>query len=297
MIPTVIKTRSKRLFINGIKKFVRPFDLTPDSPNQTMQVAALANDQDFQPMTVTQEGPFQGYEFVEQSDRFEAVGDHEHTIEITDSGSKKRLSNEPQHANNVTGTPEFPMVLPERLFLHEQRSLTIRVQNIFNRANDIRFKIHGRRVYQSSAASGDLDDLIDDLIRRSTVTISFFLTTTDGVVEALTVAEGARPVFFQTDADGYFEVFKMTAIAYDTVTQLANGTFDFIIRDAETRRELESGPMSDQLSWGTGLQPHILCESWLIRPKMRIEMEITNTTPTGNPIDVYLTMVGRKIYV
>jgi hypothetical protein len=214
---------------------------------------------------------------------------------IQDSGSRKQLMNRPVHSNTIFGTPQLPMVLPERLFMHENRSLTIRFQNIFNNANNVRPAIHGRRIYATSARSGVLDEFIKDISERAEVTTNFFLTTTEEVDDL--VAATPTSYFFPIDADAYFECFKMSYVAYDTVLGTATGTFDYILRDAETRRELETGNLSELLGLGTGLLPFICAESWLIRPKQRVEIVITNTTPSGNPIDIYFTMIGRKIYV
>ena len=151
-------------------------------------------------------------------------------------------------------------------------------------------------MYASSARAGQLDKFIMDISERSEVTTNYFLTTTEDV-DAQTVAAGAVSFFLPVDADGYFEGFKIAAVAYDATLGTMTGTFDFIMRDAETRRELETGNLSNLLGTGTGLLPFICPESWLIRPKQRVEIQITNTTPTGNPIDVYFTLIGRKIYV
>ncbi len=282
--------------MNDTKQFVQPFFLTPDAPNQTMALAAAAAAQAHAPMTVTQEGPFEGYALVMQSTRFTQIGDHDMTVMITDSGSRKQLMNRMVHANTIFGTPQFPMVLPERLFLHENRSLRIQLQNIGANAQNVRPVIVGRRLYATSAAAGTLDDFIKKLLERSQVTTPYFLTTEEDIDE-LTVAAGATSFFLPMDADAYFECFKITAVAYDTTLGTLTGTFDLIIRDAETRRELETGNMSNQLVVGTGLQPFILPESWVIRPKQRIEIQVTNTTATGNNIDVFFTLIGRKIYV
>ena len=296
MIRTILEAKDGSYRINDVKQFVKPFFLTPDAPQQTMALAAVVGAQAYNPITVTQEGPFQGYSLIAESDQFTAAGDHGCTVMITDSGSRKRLTNRPCHMNTVFGTSQFPLVLPERLFMHENRSLTIRFQNLFAVANDIRPVISGRRIYGTSAASGVVDEMIADLAERSQTTTPYFLTTTEDVTN-LTVAAGATSYFFQTDADGYMEVFKITAVCYDRTLGVLTGTFDFILRDAETRREMESGPLSNLLACGDALQPFILPESWLIRPKQRVELVVTNTNPTGNPIDVYFTLVGRKIYV
>jgi hypothetical protein len=296
MINTILPQKDGSLRVNDIKSFVRPFWLTPDAPNQTMALAAIVANQAYSPMTITQEGPFQGLSMILQSDRFTAVADHECTCLIQDSGSRKQLSNRPVHANTIFGTSELPMTLPERLFMHENRSLTIRFQNIFNRANNIRPAIAGRRIYATSARSGILDEFILDISERAEVTTNYFLTTTEEI-NALTVAAGATSFFFPIDADAYFECFKMASVAYDATLGTMTGSFDFILRDAETRRELETGNLSNLLGSGTGLLPFICPESWLIRPKQRVEIQITNTTPSGNPIDVFFTMIGRKIYV
>ena len=60
----------------------------------------------------------------------------------------------------------------------------------------------------------------------------------------------------------------------------------------ESKMVLMTGPIT-----GTGLTPFICPESWVSRPKQRIQIDVTNTNPAGNAIDVYFTLIGRKIYV
>ena len=285
--------------LNAVKLFVRPFWLTPAAPaNNGMALIGAAGAAAFAPFIVTQEGPFQGYSLVMESDRFTAVGDHEALVQITDSASRKNLSNRLIHANCIFGTPQLPLVLPERWFMHENSAITINLQNLFANANVLRPTVIGRRIYQTSAAAGVVDDLVADMVERATITNNYVMTTTEDITA---LAAGVwTPYRFPVDADAFFEIFKATCVCYEINPLGAptmTGTFDFILRDAETRRQLMSGNMSNLLALGTGQLPAILPESWVISPKSIVEIEILNTTPSGNPISVYLAFLGRKIYI
>lgn len=295
MFRTIIPSKDGTVNINGLKMFVRPFWLTPDAPNQTLNLAAVVGAPAYAPLTIGQEGPFEGQSFICESTRFTAVGDHEFLVMLEDTGTRKQLSNRMLHANTIFGTPGLPLVLPEYLFLHERRSLTVRMQNIFANANAVRFCIAGTRVYTSSASSARLNKWVNDRLESAQVSSFYCLTTTDDV-DNLTVAAGATSYFFPGDADGYFECYRMNAVAYDATLGTMTGTFDFILLDAETGRQLSSGNLSNLMATGNAMLPHVLPEAPLWRPTQRIEIRITNTTPTGNPIDVYFTMIGRKVY-
>lgn len=294
MFKFLVPQKDGTFITNKLKSFVRPFFLTPDSPNQEMALAGGVGQQATQPISISQEGPFQALSLLMQSDNFTATGDHLCTVMITDAGSRRQLMNRPIHANTIFGTPEFPMVLSERLLLHEERSLVIRLQNLGVGANDVRPVLAGRRIYQSSANIGDLDEWVIKNLKRTEVTMPYFLTTQNEIED---LAHNTPTTFiFPSASDSFMEVFAITGIAYDVVAGTPTGTFDIIFRDAKTRREIESGPMSDALVVGTGLQPFRLPESWVIEPRQNIEIELTNTTASTEDIDVYLTLIGRKVY-
>ena len=296
MIDTVIPDKNGRLYINGLKNHVKPFHLMPDPDNAEMALTNVIGNTNSQPMTMSQEGPFQGMSLIAESDLFTLGADHGCLVELQDAGSLKPLMNRPCHMNCVFGTPNFPMVLPEHLFMDEFRALQITLQQATALANNIRPQIAGRRFYPGSANSKKMNKFIIKLKKRAIVSLPFFLTNEE---DNIVLAAGAtNSFFFPADPDAYFEVFKMTHFSYDTTLATPTGTFDFELRDAETERRLSNGLMSTQLNLGTALQPYVFAESWLIPPRMRIEMRVTNTTAAGaNALLAYVVLIGRKIYV
>lgn len=288
--------KTGELTINGMKQFVRPFWLTTDAPNEELDLAAVAGNQALAAINVDGEGPVEARTFLLESDRFTAVGDHEALVEISAEGGKKSLMNNPIHANTICGTPGLPLVLPEWLFLHANAPLTFRAQNIFANANSLRFAMGARRMYPLSTADASLNDLVQEMSDRAQWTMLYFMTTSEEI-DGLTVAAGATDYFFEVEADAYYEVFRIAAVCYDETLGTMTGTFDFDLFDSPSGRKLHSGPLSNQLAVGTAQLPYICPDSWLIQPKQRVKIEVTNTTPTGNPIDLYFTLLGRKIYV
>ena len=297
MAPTIARKNGKRYVLNS-KRFFKPFILTPDQDeNGEMALAAAVGATAFSPVTVTQEGPEHIYAFGMSSRRFRNFGDFGMTCMLTDSGTGKQLMNRVVHANTIFGTPEYPAVLAQKYFLNEQRGFTCHLENLFAYAQaDVRPAFYGRRIYSTAADSGPIANKVKELQEKSIGTFPYFLTTTEDI--ELTDGE-TNTYFFPAEGDSYVEIFKIAAVAYDTDNAQPNmdGSFDFIIRDAETRRQLHSGNLTDENALGTGETPYILPESLLILPKQRIELVITNTTPNDHAASVYITLHGRKIYV
>jgi len=296
MIDTVIPSK-EGISINLMKEHVKPFHVMPDRNNETMALGAVVGNTVTAPMTVTQEGPFQGQNLVCESDLFTTTGDHNFIVEMKMNSSDKPLMNRPVHGNTVFGSQSYPMVLPEWLYVSEHASIQISVQNRVAVANDVRPMIGGRRFYPQAANSSKLNNFLKQEKKRGIVSMPFFLTNKEET--NITLAAGATNFFyFPADPDAWFDVYKIAGIAYDTVLGTPTGTYDFFIRDAETGRRISTGLLSSQLAVGTGLQPYVFCESWLIPPKMEIEMEVTNTTAAGaNALEAFVTLIGRKIYV
>lgn len=282
-------------YINGIKEFVPPFVLTPDDPNQRVTLAAAVNDTETVVMSVSQEGPVQIMNWTMQSNRFTAVADHEATIDIYDSSANRHFMNRPIHLNTMMGTPGFPGLLPEWLFLHENRSLRIQFQNIFANENTLRLNGQGRRFYKSSARAGDLEDRINKILERQAMTHTFYLTTTEEISD---LAYGDSDTWKFDPTTEWFVVYKVTSLAYDTQRSemVDSDAFNIRFQDAKTGRDISNDTLSSDLITGTGLYPWVLPESWLIPPKKEMTVEIENTNPWENPIDVYITLIGVKVY-
>ena len=282
--------------MSDIKQYIRPFHLLPDAPNNELALAGAIGATVSNPMTVTQEGPFEGFSFQCMSDAFTALGDHRCTVMIIDNGSRKQFMNRPVHLNTISGTPHFPALFEEHIYLDENRSLRIEFQNLFAVANNIRPCIAGRRYYPTSAASAAMNKATAKAQYRAEVCAPYFLTTEED--QTAIAVGGQNSAFFLTDPDAYFDVYSLNAVAYDDATGLLTGTFDFELYDATSGRRLVNGQvgLSNQLAAGNGLQPYKLPESWVLEPRQRIEMVFTNTLPANN-ISVYFTLVGKKIYV
>lgn len=282
-------------YLNGVKEFVPPFILTPDEPNQRVTLNAAVNATETVTMSVSQEGPVQVKNWTMQSDRFTAVGDHEATIDIYDSGARRNLMNRPIHLNTMMGTPEYPGILPEWLFLHETRSLRIQFQNIFANENTLRMAAQGRRFYKSSARAGDLEDMIQKILERQAMTHTYYLTTTEEVSE---LAYGDSDTWKFDPTTEWFCIYKITSIAYDDETGdvIESDAYDIRFQDAKTGRDISNDTLSSDLITGTALYPWALPESWLIPPKKEMTVEIENTNPFGNSISVYITLIGVKVY-
>ena len=302
-IKTVEKNNLGQLEINAVKHFVRPFWLLPTSTaaggasTNTMALAAVPAATAVAPCNVGQEGPFEGHSLICQSTRFTAVGDHEFTIRIEDRGYRRDLMNREVHANTILGTSGFPGVLPEYLFLDRTGSMLVSLQGLgFGVLNAVRFAMPGCRYYASSDDNKAIGGLIGDLQARKSASCPYYLTT-DQQITAL--AAGATQSFqMSVGDDGYFDAYDIRAVWYDTTLGAGNmnaGTFDWNLKDAETRRQLMTGNLSNQLGIGNAMTPFKLPGSLLNRPTQRLEVEIVNTH--ANPLTIYFTIAGRKYFI
>jgi len=288
----------KEYSLNSKKLFYRPFTLRPDrdSTDGTLSLSATAGATDHSPMNVSQEGPVQIYSFVASSDRFDAYNDYGILVEIKDAGSGKSLMSSPVHMNTIFGTPEFPMVLPEMFYLNQRRSLTVTIENIFAYEQDVDIALQGRRIYPTSAHNAAVNKHVSDLAQRSIGSMPYFLTTS----ETLTLSAGTTNTYsFPSEADAYFEAFGIAAVAYDNDNSNPNmdGDFECKLYDGETERKLHTGKIKLSTNFGTGQRKYVFPESFLVQPNKNIRMEITNTTPNSHETTIYITFIGRKLYV
>jgi hypothetical protein len=303
-IQTVRKNKlTGELELNRVKKFARPFFLLPTSTaaggatTNTMTLAAVAASTAIAPMNVGQEGPFEGYSLLCQSTRFTAVGDHEFTVRLEDRGYNRALMNREIHGNCLFGTSAFPSVLHEYLFLDRTASLLVSLQAMnFAIANAVRPVFAGNRLYAGSDDAGELKDLIGDLQKRKSASCPFWLTTDQQITAQ--PAGTTRSYLMSVGSDGYFDAYDICAVWYDTTLGAGNmnaGTFDWNLKDAETKRQLMTGNLSNQLGIGNAMTPFCFPNSLLNAPTQQLELEIISTH--ANPLTIYFCLVGRKYFI
>ena len=150
-IPAVRELADGTLEINEVTRFVKPYLLTPDAPNQTINLAAAVAATGQAPVSVNQDGPVEMLSMMCQSTRFDAVGDHECTVIIRDIGTSKDLMNRACHLNTIMGTSAFPGMFREHLYADQNRSYQVFFQNIFANANALQPVFNSIRYYKSAA--------------------------------------------------------------------------------------------------------------------------------------------------
>lgn len=283
---------SKELVINPLKHNTFPYWLCTDPPN-TVAVVAAAGASNEIPMTVTQEGPFEGFAFVGQ--RTNPVN-----VVIEDRASKKSFMNRMVHLDTILGGTSGaagdadlglkPYILPQTIFLHQRRSLTVNFTDIGVAGSNVRFAIAGRRFYPAAAGSPELAKFIEKKIKRYAVAMPYFLTTDN---PAAFLGAGVQTFRMSVGSDGHFVGYK---VSY--VSTLAGGDPTIYFSDAETGRIImngvpNAGIMQAADSMGTGHFPMVFAEPWFIERNGGINLTI-QAFGAGT---LFVTIAGIKLYV
>lgn len=279
------------LVINPLKHNTFSFWLNPDPPNNPIVVPAAGASNEI-PMNVSQEGPFEGYAFVGQ--RTNPVN-----IVIEDRAAKRQLMNRQIHLDTILGQTSGaagdndlglkPFILPQTIFLHQRRSLTVNCTDIAAGGSAVRFAILGRRFYPTAIGSPDLDKFIEKKIKRYAVCIPYFLTTDN---PALFIGAGTQTFRMSVGNDGHFVAYKGMY-----VNTAAGGDPTMHLSDAETGRVLMNGLPNVGIMqcadvFGTGQFPTVFPEPMFIERNGAFNITIT-TLGAGT---VYVTLAGIKIY-
>jgi len=279
------------LEINPLKHMTFPYYLCTDPPN-TVAVVAAAGISGMIPMNVTQEGPFEGMCFTGQ-------WNNPVTMTIEDRSARRVLMNQPIHIANIVGGTAgaagdgdvkiAPFLLPQTLFLHQRRSLSVNFTDLGVAGANVRFAIGGRRFYPSAAGSKKLDNFIKKKLERYNIAVPYFLTTDNPAVFA---GAGTATFRMSVGPDGHFvghKIMYVTNLGADPTMYLS---------DAETGRIImnglpAAGIMQAADAMGTGMGPYIFPEPWFIERNGAINLTIT----AAGAGTVWPCIAGVKLYV
>lgn len=285
------KKADGRLEINPLKHATFPYYLCTDAPNTVVVVPAGGNTSAPTPMTVTQEGPFEGFYLTGQYNN--AV-----MIRIQDQAAKRMLMNREIHWDTIVGGTGGaagdgdlgirPFILPQTMFLHQRRSLIVDFRDLAAAGANVRFAIGGRRFYPTAAASNDLQKFIKQKVDRYGVATPYFLTTDAQVNIA---GPGTTTWRMSVGAEAHFVGYKLSYVT----TLAADPTF--YLTDAETGRVIMNGNtvagiMQAADGIGTAQFPYIFPEPWFIERNGAINLTLT---AAGAGI-FYFTIAGIRIY-
>lgn len=122
--------------------------------------------------------------------------------------------------------------------------------------------------------------------------------TINGVTDGSTEAAS-----FTVQANSWFMLDQMTAVAYDAATGknlLADGTAAreiFVqLQDSGSDNNLCNNPVPLESIFGSATQPFIVPGSRMMRPTSLFTATITQTLTGGKTVNYTLNFIGRKLY-
>jgi len=273
-----------------------PFWLTTDPPNQQVTIGAGAQTTSY-PMSYRYDGPFRGHYLLYSTDYDDLL------VNIVDGRDSYSYTMRGQwvHIQTIASAdPGFPAILPEALVLQHRSHISVNFQNL-DGINDAhtKFMCQGFAYEPNRIVTDSLRNQVAGTLDRMRYMRPHFATFDDGMV---TVVGGTTVRSYLTiDDAGYFEVFKLAAVAYEkgTVTDITAAvarTLLFQIFDY-SGRQWTNGNTPDlpyTLIAGSGARPNILPAREMLPPKTQVTVEITNNSVTD--VDVYFTFIGRRIF-
>jgi hypothetical protein len=273
-------------FLNPLADYVKPYTLVPRNadlnPTNPEQIIVPASGQSADVMLdMVDEGIFEGAYFTAQylDDTTPAM-----LVELIDNQRRVSLTGRPCHVTTVIGTGQRPFVLPESLLIDKNQPIICRFYDLSGVENNVRFQIHGQRMYSEQIRDARLDAYIKRRQERNRH-MSMYLCPLD--VDP-TIAAGARGDYYYTnDSNIYFEVRKIMVYA--------TGAFKYTISD-EKNNGMQTGWLHSQGALGVAQYPFIFYGPWMIRPGGKVTFRIENLD-AQNELTLKITLAGRQHFV
>ena len=281
-VPTFLKNEQTGVvYLNPLKKFVKPFWLTPQDVNNTgnLTVGALASS----PMILRndQQGPFEGFYATVQHN-----GDM--LVRIQDTGMQRDLMNRDCHLDTIFAPApggQSPFIFPETLWMDAGSTLLLTFTDASGVIQAVRPVIHGRKFYLRSAPRGIGNNVLSRRERERRVSTPYWYTTDQAM--ALAAGQTGLQIPLTVSQEGHFEARKITCVA--------SGPFNFKISENRNGINMAGNTFVSNVSCtGIASFPYIFPESWLIERNTQLTIEFNNVFPGPNTI--FFTISGRRIY-
>jgi hypothetical protein len=297
-VPTLKRNQQGQVFVNPEKDYLRPYELSPDKPNQIVQAAALGVVGPF-PLTAKHDGPIECfYQKVVVYDENDVVlTNYNIDFQLSFPTKRKIFSNAPIPLIACAGDGGRPYVLPETIFLPAVSALQITFYNRDNAIRKIEFVIGGIKYYINSAPQKTRGELSNYQLRRE-ATYTYWMTTNEAVILAAS----------ETDADFFMTIPDDTDLEVLKLTAQSTGTFRCLIKDSENDRAVTNGEkMHSSILFGGhvatalgggvggsgGVYPARWATSFLARRSTQIQLIFDDLTAAENTVKVVFG--GRKI--
>jgi hypothetical protein len=285
VIPTFLKRKDGSIYINPVKRHVRPFWLTSQGPGPTPQVVAIPAGGTTNPIPypVDIQGSFEIFYIMFEAD------DPRIDVNIFDPGTRRSWSNRPIRLGTIAGTATRPFYLPESYLLNTDngpRDLQVTFTDVSGAPNNVRMVFYGRRLYQNEAPPDVQEEMVKYMQKKERTNV-YFLTSRDPItIPPLGILSGPTAAIFEATDEADTEVMKTTFVA--------DGLFTFQLRELRSNRTLGNNPIISTSGWGTGQFPFVFQETFLIERNYDVAFELTDLSGESN--NVFPTMIARRLY-
>lgn len=273
-----------------------PYWLTIDPPNQQITVPAGAQTPGYA-MSYRFDGPFVGHYLFYTTDYDDLL------IRLTDGrdGYVYTMRGTAVHLRTIASNqPGFPAILPEHLVLQHRSHIVLTAQNLDAQEDaSFRLMVQGYAIEPSRIRTTRMRKKVTSTLGRMKLMRPHFAPLDDQKAQVSNGQTGRY--YLTTDDAGYFEIFKLNAIAYETgtLTELtAAQRRDILVQLFDYNgRQMTNAATPDlplEVLAGTGANPNIWPARIMLPPKVQLVVEITNNS--GVDADIYLTYIGRRIY-
>lgn len=297
-VPTFLRDKQGRVYLNPAKDWVQPFELSVSKPNQIITLAAGARRGPFS-LTAQYDGPIEAFymKAVVYDDADVPVTDYNIDFLLEHPG--KRIQFSPRFIPLIAcvGDGGRPYVLPETIFIPPVQSLNITlINNDSVNERRVEFVLGGIKFYPNQAPDKIRREVWEYIERRERTYA--YLNTLD---EEAVLAAGATddPNFMTIPDNADFEVFKLTA--------QSTGAFRCRIRDGQNDRALTGDKLHSSLLFGAhqataggggiggsgGIFPARWATSWMVRRSVKVQLDLDNLAGVTNTIKPVFG--GRKI--
>lgn len=297
-VKTLLRDQKGRVYVNPEKDYLRPYELSPDLPNQIVSIAANGQAGPF-PLTAKHDGPIECFylKTVVYDSNDVPLTNYNIDFQLQAATKRKILSNAPIPLIACAGDAGRPYVLPESIFIPAISALQVTFINRDNAIRKVEFVIGGIKYYVNAAPQKERGELANYQQRRE-ATYAYFMTTDEAVV--LAADEEDADYFMTIPDDTDLEVFKLSA--------QATGAFRCSIKDAESDRTVTNGvKMHSSILFGGhittalgggvggsgGVYPGRWPTTFLARRSSKIQVNIDDLTGAENTVK--LVFGGRKI--
>lgn len=298
-VPTFLRDKEGRVYLNPAKDFVQPFELSVSKPNQVITLAAGQRRGVF-PLTAQYDGPIEVfYVKVAVFNNLNAPVTN-YDIDFLLEHPGKRIQFSPRFVPLIAcaGDAGRPYVLPETIFIPPVQSLNLTlVNNDLVNERRVEFVLGGIKMYPNQAPE-KIKKEVWEYIQRRERTYTYWNTTDEAIV--LTAGQTEFPAFMTIPDDADFEAFKLTA--------QSSAPFRTRIRDGQNDRALTGDKIHSSLLFGAhqptaagagvggsgGIFPARWATSWMVRRSTKVQFDFDNLD-TVNPNTVKIVVGGRKV--